>query len=124
MTGQTWPGSEINIRMTESTGAMKDDGEKPRLDLLPVKPLFAIARILTFGACKYADHNWRQGFRYSRMTGAILRHVLAWADGEDLDPETGESHLAHAACDILFLLEFEATKTGIDDRYKPETSHA
>ena len=40
-------------------------------------------------------------------------------DGEDKDPESGLSHLAHAACCIMFLLEFEKTHPELDDRYKP-----
>ena len=85
----------------------------------------AIAEILAFGAEKYPDdelgrrdYNWRRGFAWSRIYGAVLRHLTAWWDGEDLDPETGKSHLWHAGCDILFLIEFEITKTGRDDRYK------
>jgi hypothetical protein len=108
----------------ETTGAVKADAGKAPLDLMPAKPLVAIAEILGFGATKYAPHNWRRGFKWSRMTGAALRHLTAWADGEDLDPETGKSHLAHAGADILFLLEYELTGTGIDDRYKKETNDA
>lgn len=110
--------------VAESTGAIKADGAKARVELLPARPLFAIAEVLGFGAEKYADHNWRRGFKWSRMGGAALRHLLAWLDGEDLDPETGKSHLAHLGCDTLFLLEYEITGSGIDDRYKKEDAGA
>lgn len=104
--------------VADASGAVKADADKPRVDLLPARPLFAIGEILGFGAEKYAAHNWRRGFKWSRMGGAALRHLLAWLDGEDLDQETGKSHLAHLGCDVLFLLEFEMTGTGTDDRYK------
>lgn len=100
--------------------AIKEDIGKNRLDLLPVGPLEDIAEILTFGAKKYADHNWRNGFKWSRLLGACMRHLFAWSRGEKADPETGKSHLAHAGCCILFLLEHEKRGLGEDDRYKYE----
>lgn len=103
---------------TELTGK-KLDSEKPRADLLPTAPLLAIAQVLGFGAKKYDAHNWRGGIEYSRLIGAALRHLLAYNDGEDKDPESGLSHLAHLGCCVLFLLEQEAKGTGLDDRYKP-----
>lgn len=98
--------------------AIKADDNKNRVDLLPIGPLEAISEILTFGANKYADHNWRKGFKWSRLLGALMRHTFAWARGEKCDPETGKSHLAHAGCCILFLLEHEQRNLGEDDRYK------
>lgn len=97
-------------------GGIKNDAEKPRTDLLPVRPLLKIAKVLTFGAKKYTDRNWEEGFKYGRVYGAALRHLFAWWQGENIDTETGLSHLAHAACCILFLLEFEESGAGIDDR--------
>lgn len=98
--------------------ALKFDGEKPRMELLPTQPLVDISEVLTFGAKKYGAHNWRGGFAYSRLIGAALRHLSAYNDGEDTDPESGLSHLAHAGCCILFLLEQISKGTGTDDRYK------
>lgn len=98
--------------------AIKNDGEKPRMDLLPVESLEEIAKVLTFGAKKYSAHNWRNGFSWSRLLGALLRHIFAFMKGEDKDPETGLSHLAHAGCCILFLLWHEQYKKDLDDRYK------
>jgi len=99
--------------------ALKFDQEKPRMELLPTKPLLGVSRVLTFGAKKYAAHNWRGGFEYSRLIGAALRHITAFNDGEDLDPESGESHIDHALCTLMFLSEQVHAKTGTDDRYKP-----
>ena len=74
--------------MTQLLG-LKKDQDKVRVELLPSAPLIMIGDVLTFGAKKYADHNWRGGFDYSRLLGANLRHILAFNDGEDLDPESG-----------------------------------
>lgn len=99
--------------------ARKDDSEKPRLDLIPTAPLVGIGNVLGFGAKKYAAHNWRAGFAYSRLIGAALRHVTSFNDGEDLDPESKLSHIDHALCTLMFLREQIAKGTGTDDRYKP-----
>ena len=96
--------------------AMKYDGEKVRLDLLPADPIIDIGKVLTYGAKKYSERNWERGLAWSRCYGAALRHLLAWHKGETNDPETGLNHLAHAACEILFLLEFSRTHPELDDR--------
>lgn len=98
------------------TEAMKYDGEKVRLDLLPVEPIIDIGKVLTYGAKKYSERNWEKGLAWSRCYAAALRHLFAWQSGETDDPETGLNHLAHAACEIFFLLEFSHTRPELDDR--------
>jgi hypothetical protein len=98
-------------------GGVKHDAGKPRMDLLPPEALREIAAVLALGAEKYDAHNWRKGFAYSRLIAAALRHVFAWVGGENTDPESGKSHLAHAACCLMFLITFEQTRAGTDDRY-------
>lgn len=89
-------------------GGVKADGGKARFDLLTPSFLFGISRVLEFGARKYADRNWEKGISYGRVFGALMRHLWAWWGGEDKDPETGESHLYHAGCCLMFLAHFEA----------------
>jgi hypothetical protein len=103
--------------MSEPTGIKYDSG-KPRVDLVSAVAITELAKVLAFGAGKYGDHNWRGGFKYSRVLGAILRHVFSYVGGEDKDPETGLSHIAHAMAGCMFLLEFDKTQKGVDDRYK------
>lgn len=98
--------------------AVKFDQGKMPLNLLSTEALNQTAAVLLFGADKYAAHNWRDGFLWSRPLAAAMRHITAFNDGEDRDPESGLSHLAHAACCIMFLLEFEKTHRELDDRYK------
>jgi len=84
----------------------KYDGEKPRMYLLPPKALVEVAKVLTFGASKYDEHNWKKlDNLQNRYTGAALRHIFAHMDGEELDPETELDHLSHAVCCLLFKLE-------------------
>lgn len=95
----------------------KDDAEKPRTDLLPVAPLVEVAHVFGFGAKKYDAYNWR-GLSVSRLYGAALRHLFAYWRGEDNDPETGRSHLAHAACCVLMALAQMLERPEYDDRPK------
>jgi Domain of unknown function (DUF5664) len=104
--------------LAKQAGAVKYDGDKPPMHLLSNEALVQIAKVMQFGAQKYAAHNWRKGFDWSRSLAAALRHINAFNDGEDTDPESGLSHMAHAACNLMFLIEFEKTHKHLDDRYK------
>lgn len=103
--------------ITASSGTKYDAG-KPDVSLLSSIAVLKIAEVMTFGKKKYDAHNWRKGFPYSRLLSAALRHVFAYVGGETLDPESGISHLAHACCCLMMVLEFEKTKPELDDRYK------
>lgn len=107
------------INMTDEELGLKQlgakyDAGKPRVDLLidgcPLS-LEEVSKVLTFGAKKYADHNWQHvPDGETRYKAAMMRHVLASSRGDKTDSETGLSHLAHAACCILFMLELELKK--------------
>lgn len=100
------------------TGTKKDEG-KERFDLIPSEALFSLARILTFGAEKYEDRNWERGILYGRVFAALQRHLWRWFMQQDVDEETGESHMAHALCCIVFLVTYEArggNRSDWDDR--------
>ena len=71
-----------------------------------------VSRVLTIGAEKYDEENWRKLENLqNRYTGAALRHLFAHMDEERLDPETNLSHIAHAVCCLLFKLEIEIEET-------------
>lgn len=97
--------------------AIKYDNGKIMVELLPSVALEEIAKVLTFGAKKYSIDNWKNGFKWSRLLGAAFRHLLAFMRGEDKDPETGLSHLAHLGCCVMFLLWHERFRKDLDDRY-------
>jgi hypothetical protein len=98
-----------------SQGTKLDTG-KVRMDLLPPELLFGVAKVLEFGANKYAARNWEKGMDWGRVFGALMRHMWAWWKGEKTDPETGMSHLWHAATNIAFLIAYEERNIGKDDR--------
>jgi len=106
-------------------GKTKDDGcairstlQKVRVELLPQAALTEVARVFTFGAANYGDQNWRGGFAWSRCRAAATRHAMKFSMGQDKDDESGLYELAHEITNLLFLLEFQLTHTGVDDRIK------
>ena len=101
-------------------GGNKFDGGKLRVDLIPVESIEGIAEILTHGAAKYSDNNWREGIKFTRVYGAMLRHLLNWYKGEDIDKDSGLRHLDHAACNIAFLQTYAKYEKydEYDDRIK------
>lgn len=101
-----------------ATGFKKFDSDKVRMELLPPAALEQVAKVFTYGARKYSEENYLLGTNYRRYCGAVLRHTWAFMRGEDMDPESGLSHLAHAACNCLMLLELLRVNTGKDDRIK------
>lgn len=110
--------------MSESTRpseGVKHDAGKDPWHLMPWDALQAILAVLVFGSVKYGSRNWERGMAWSRPFDAVQRHLIAWFQGEDRDPETGMSHLWHAGTSILFLIAYEIRGVGVDDRpYRQE----
>ena len=88
--------------------AVKFDNDKVDWMILPYDALEEIVKVMEFGARKYARGNFAsgEGLEYTRVLNSLMRHILAFSRGEDLDPETGISHMAHAGCNVLFLLHY------------------
>jgi hypothetical protein len=101
---------------SDEQGGKKSDTGKPPMALLSGAALAEVAKVLDFGQKKYDAWNWSKGFVWSRPASAALRHIFQWLGGEDKDSETGLSHLAHAMCELMFVLDFEVNKIGTDDR--------
>jgi hypothetical protein len=75
---------------------------------MPPLALKATVDVLTFGAEKYEPDNWKYvPDSKRRYFDALQRHVWAWKEGEQIDPESGKHHLAHALCSLAFLYEHD-----------------
>lgn len=106
-----------------SAPGIKHDTKKAPYDLLPWDAIEEVVKVLQFGAEKYAARNWEKGISYSRLFAAAQRHLTAFfQNGKDTDPETNLHTLAHAACEVLFMLalsmraERAGVNTSLDDR--------
>jgi hypothetical protein len=90
---------------------------KPPLHLIPSAAEITEAVVMGLGAEKYGPFNWRsEKVRASIYIAAARRHLAQWFDGEDEDPESRVSHLAHARASLGILLDAIATGNIIDDR--------
>jgi hypothetical protein len=72
------------------------------------------------GMLKYGRANWRRaGIRASIYYDACRRHMNAWFEGEDTDPDSGLPHLAHAIACIAIIIDAKAAGKLNDDRQIP-----
>jgi len=95
---------------------VKYDNDKPRWSLLPWDVVEQIVKVLTFGAKKYEDNNWKKVQQAEdRYESAMHRHLFAHKSGKWLDDESRLPHLAHAACCLIFWMWFELRKTREDE---------
>lgn len=100
--------SRVVASQTATTGGRKFDGGKLQYGLVPPLALKEMVKVLTFGAEKYEPDNWqRVPDAKRRYFDALQRHLWAWKEGEEFDPETGIHHLAHASCNLFFLYEHD-----------------
>lgn len=103
-------------RIKETTGGEK--GQKDaQFELLPYEQLAEVAEHFAKGAEKYAVNNWKRGYAWSLSSGAMMRHFAAFMEGEEIDEETGDHHLAAVAFHALALLYFKDHHRDLDDRF-------
>lgn len=105
--------------MSKDIGLKYDNG-KPRISLIPREAILGMAQALTYGASKYSSDNFKNGIEYRRLVDAAMRHLLAWVDNENLDPESGLSHLDHALATLAMLKYMSENVPEMDDRYKKD----
>lgn len=101
----------------KGSGARYNQG-KADLSLIPLSTLEDEARVWMYGERKYKRFNWMKGMAWSIPLACALRHLAAWQNGEDLDPESGQPHLAHAMCNLRMLTLYSRTYPEGDDRPK------
>ena len=95
----------------------KDNEGKLPYELISPYALEHLAKVLQMGAEKYDERNWEKGIPYSKLFGAMLRHIFSWWMGADEDEESGLHPLAHAMFHCMAILHFESLKEeGLDDR--------
>ena len=123
-------GTIASIEPTKYTGDVKlidQIGDDPKgsagqlktpMQFIPLNALGPVSEVMKGGAEKYGQNNWLTSDGVGLLTykGAILRHLTAIDRGEDMDPESGQPHLAHIAASCLILLDAEANGKLIDNR--------
>lgn len=96
---------------------------KPPIHLIPPVALIEEAVVFDLGSKKYGPYNWRlTNVSAEVYIAAALRHILSWQDGENIDPESGATHLAHARACLAIIIDAKSQGRLMDDR--PIAGHA
>lgn len=97
------PTKDLNESSKASVGKKFDNG-KTQWSLLPFDALEQVVKVLQHGAEQYGSNNWQQlDDFYNRYWNAAMRHLIQYRSRQ-MDPQWNLSHMAHCACNILFLL--------------------
>lgn len=105
----------------------KLDKGKPRVDLIRPEFLLSLGEALSYGFNKYNEtvgdtpnYLKDEGFHYSRLIGALERHLYKFKMGIDIDDESGLEHIIQVAVNAMMLHSYRVSKKGIDDRINLE----
>jgi hypothetical protein len=91
--------------------------EKVALHVVPCNILMDLALGMAEGSCKYGSHNYREmGVRASIYFDAAMRHLMAWWEGEDIDPDSGLNHVVKAMTSLVVLRDSMHMGNWDDDR--------
>ena len=115
-------GRVIQVEVDEKNG-VRDTADrynegKPRMSLIDAEAQLELARVLTAGAAKYSQDNWRKGMSWMSVCDSLERHVAEWKKGVDHDDESRLHHMAHVMCNAMFLIWYAKHRVEHDDRYR------
>lgn len=99
--------------------ALRHNAGKARVDWLPPDTLMALGSLMgdQMGeGKKYPARNWEKGMPHMTVYASLLRHLFAWANGEDVDPESGHLHAAHVHWNAMALHTYLVRGIGEDNR--------
>lgn len=90
---------------------------KAPMSTVPATVLAEIGVAMLEGASKYGRHNYRAvGVRGSVYYDGVMRHLMAWWEGEDIDPDSGMSHVTKAITSLVVLRDAMMQRKFTDDR--------
>ena len=91
--------------------------KKVPMNHVPVRVMMELGLAMLEGALKYGSHNYRAaGVRASVYYDAFMRHMGAWWEGEDTDPDSGISHIIKAMTCLMVLRDSQHMGNWVDDR--------
>ena len=86
----------------EPISALRYNTGKPKWSLVHMHSLVPMIRVLEYGALKYAPFNWQKPMKRDELLDSMQRHMAALIDGEELDKESGLTHIGHIMANALF----------------------
>lgn len=108
---------------SESEGLRYNDG-KLKWSLVDFDALEDMVKVLEFGAQKYSANNWKKGLNTDEIAESMMRHLFAYLQGEDIDPESGLPHTGHIMCNAMFLSYMHKFVPKSDTRYIDQNKKA
>lgn len=114
----------VTINQGKNMSAKKSTNPKEALGIakvpmhcVPSAPLLEVALAMMEGGRKYGTHNYRDmGVRVSTYYDAVMRHIIAWWEGEDIDPDSGVHHVVKAIACLFVLRDSMCMGNCKDDR--------
>lgn len=90
---------------------------KAPLSVVPMNVVAELGVAMMEGALKYGRHNYRGvGVRSSVYFDAAMRHLIAYWEGEDIDPDSGLSHITKAMASLSVWRDAQLQGKCEDDR--------
>jgi hypothetical protein len=122
--GGSCPDCDADIRGTPpqqspanpQTGSLRFNTGKTQTSEIDPSFIIGIGEVLTKSREKYPKANWMRGNDWSVPYESMMRHLMAFQSGEEIDKESGKAHLLHAATNIMFLYYYSQTFPEFDDR--------
>ena len=96
---------------------VKNDQQKPSMASIPREAMDEMGLALGYGAKKYGDGNFRNGMSIKRQMAAAVRHIYQFLDGEDVDIESGYSHIGHGLASLAMAAYTFKNLPQYDDRF-------
>lgn len=86
----------------ESEKALRYNEGKAKWSLVHYNSMLPMIKVLEFGALKYAPRNWMKPMDLTEILESMQRHLASLMDGEEIDKESGISHMGHIQCNAMF----------------------
>jgi len=104
--------------------ALRYNENKLKWSLVHFDSLKPMVQVLEFGAKKYSPDNWKKGLDRKEILESTMRHLTALIDGEEMDPESGLSHMGHIQCNAMFYNYFiNKTTDELQIKHEPNVNH-
>lgn len=108
----------MNTKPTNPKDAIGSN--KVPFSTVPARVMAEVGLAMLEGSCKYGRHNYRDaGVRASVYYDAVLRHLAAWWEGQDIDPDSGLPHIVKAMAGLAVLRDSMINGNWNDDRPPP-----
>lgn len=104
------------MKINEAEEALRYNTGKTQTREIDPAFLLGIGEVLTAARSKYPEGNWMKPTKFSTPYESLMRHMMKFWSGDELDNETQCHHLLHAATNLMFLYYQVKNNPEKDDR--------